>query len=274
MHKTLLCAFFHAEQNIKISCVCGKKKNWQTHHKISGRWLQHQKWSSFQKRATEVKARLTLAPGQQAPVSRKEERGGLWRFWQRFPVTTCANAAQSPLGKTCMIGVLKILAHRNGISTNTDSLKKCKTDTKSSEGSPFRAQPVSKSNVLRQPAMLYRMDVLYTRMLSKKMRTRPVKDAVHWEEARVDRRVEPLATFGLRNFSVGYLAKWFVRPSRFQLQKINRPQARCWEWVQNMLSQESQKMCFECSVAIKCELLKNFKIKYSKFTNLNWNQNC
>ena len=27
----------------------------------------------------------------------------------------------------------------------------------------------------------------------------------------------------------------------------------------NMLSQESQKMCFECSVAIKCELLKNFK---------------
>ena len=24
----------------------------------------------------------------------------------------------------------------------------------------------------------------------------------------------------------------------------------------NMLSQESQKMCFECSVAIKCEILK------------------
>ena len=29
----------------------------------------------------------------------------------------------------------------------------------------------------------------------------------------------------------------------------------------NMLSQESQKMCFECSVAIKCEILKNFKIQ-------------
>ena len=26
-----------------------------------------------------------------------------------------------------------------------------------------------------------------------------------------------------------------------------------------MLSQESQKMCLECSMAIKCELLKNFK---------------
>ena len=32
----------------------------------------------------------------------------------------------------------------------------------------------------------------------------------------------------------------------------------------NMLSQESQKMCFECSVAIKCEILKNFKIQTFK----------
>ena len=31
-----------------------------------------------------------------------------------------------------------------------------------------------------------------------------------------------------------------------------------------MLSQESQKMCFECSVAIKCEILKNFKIQTFK----------
>ena len=40
----------------------------------------------------------------------------------------------------------------------------------------------------------------------------------------------------------------------------------------NMLSQESQKMCLECSVAIKCELLKNFKnLKFenSKFKHLN-----
>ena len=28
----------------------------------------------------------------------------------------------------------------------------------------------------------------------------------------------------------------------------------------NMLSQESQKMCFECSVAINCELMQKFKI--------------
>ena len=32
-----------------------------------------------------------------------------------------------------------------------------------------------------------------------------------------------------------------------------------WGGGKNMLSQESQKMCLECSVAIKCELLKNFK---------------
>ena len=30
--------------------------------------------------------------------------------------------------------------------------------------------------------------------------------------------------------------------------------------IRNMLSQESQKMCFECSVAIKCELLKKIEI--------------
>ena len=40
--------------------------------------------------------------------------------------------------------------------------------------------------------------------------------------------------------------------------------------LQNMLSQESQKMCLECKVAIKWELLKNFKhlketFKISKF---------
>ena len=29
---------------------------------------------------------------------------------------------------------------------------------------------------------------------------------------------------------------------------------------ENMLSQESQKMCFECSVAINCELMQKFKI--------------
>ena len=34
--------------------------------------------------------------------------------------------------------------------------------------------------------------------------------------------------------------------------------------IKNMLSQESQKMCFECSVAIKCEILKNFKIQTFK----------
>ena len=31
-----------------------------------------------------------------------------------------------------------------------------------------------------------------------------------------------------------------------------------------MLSQESQKMCFECSVARKCEILKSFKIQTFK----------
>ena len=34
-----------------------------------------------------------------------------------------------------------------------------------------------------------------------------------------------------------------------------------------MLSQESQKMRFECSVAIKCEILKNFKIQTFKIYN-------
>ena len=45
-----------------------------------------------------------------------------------------------------------------------------------------------------------------------------------------------------------------------------------WRWrLQNMLSQESQKMCFECSVAIKCEILKNFKIQTFKIYKLKLN---